>query len=105
MARPKGLPKTGGRVKGQPNKLTTQIKDMIRAALDEAGGVDYLVQQSEDNPVAFLSLVGKLVPIDASVQLNDKRSSAMTDDELERHILTASSLGATSKAKGKSVTH
>lgn len=53
----------GGRVKGTPNRTTTAIKDMIIAALDEAGGRDYLVAQSESNPTAFLSLVGKVLPL------------------------------------------
>lgn len=55
--------KTGGRKKGVPNKLTGQLKDMILTALDQAGGVKYLKKQSEDNPVAFMTLVGKVLPL------------------------------------------
>ncbi len=55
--------KTGGRVKGTLNKNTAAIKEMIEAALTEAGGVDYLVAQSEKNPVAFMGLVGKVLPM------------------------------------------
>ena len=55
--------KTGGRTKGTPNKLTGQVKEMILAALDEKGGVDYLVDQADKNPVAFLGLVGKVLPL------------------------------------------
>jgi hypothetical protein len=36
---------------------------MILAALDKAGGIDYLVAQSERNPAAFLTLVGKVLPL------------------------------------------
>lgn len=46
-----------------PNKITTALKDMILNALDEAGGIDYLVKQSNDNPTAFLTLVGKVLPL------------------------------------------
>lgn len=53
----------GGRKKGTPNKHTAAVKDMILSALDQAGGVDYLVQQSEENPTAFLTLVGKVLPL------------------------------------------
>lgn len=53
----------GGRKKGTPNKMTAALKDMILTALDNAGGVDYLVAQSRDNPTAFLSLVGKVLPM------------------------------------------
>ncbi len=59
----KGKPKTGGRAKGTTNKLTGQVKEMVLAALDQVGGVDYLVAQSEKNPAAFLTLVGKVLPL------------------------------------------
>lgn len=52
-----------GRVKGTPNKVTSQLKDMILKALDKAGGVDYLHAQSEENPAAFMTLVGKVLPL------------------------------------------
>lgn len=52
-----------GRPKGAPNKQTTAIKEMIIAALDKAGGVDYLEAQSRENPVAFMGLVGKVLPL------------------------------------------
>jgi hypothetical protein len=52
-----------GRPKGVPNKATAAIKDMIVQALDKAGGVDYLITQSEENPTAFLTLVGKVLPL------------------------------------------
>lgn len=55
--------KTGGRVKGTPNKATAQLKDMILQALDEAGGINYLLHQSRENPTAFMTLVGKVLPL------------------------------------------
>jgi len=58
-----GTVKTGGRKKGAPNKLSGQVKEMILAALDEEGGVTYLRQQARDNPTAFLTLVGKVLPL------------------------------------------
>lgn len=63
MARPKGLPKTGGRQKGVPNKINRDLKEMILGALDKAGGVDYLVRQAGDKPAAFLALVGRVLPM------------------------------------------
>lgn len=53
----------GGRQKGTPNKSTGDIKAMILAALDRAGGVDYLHRQAEQNPGPFLTLVGKVLPM------------------------------------------
>lgn len=51
-----------GRPKGVTNKVTANVKDCILQAFHKAGGVDYLVEQSQKNPVAFMSLVGKVVP-------------------------------------------
>ena len=58
----KGI-KTGGRRKGSINKVTAQLKDLILQALDESGGVEYLKQTAIDQPVAFLTLVGKVLPL------------------------------------------
>lgn len=55
-----------GRPKGSLNKTTAAIKDMITQALDKAGGVDYLLAQSNSNPTAFLGLVGKVLPLQVS---------------------------------------
>lgn len=52
-----------GRPKGRPNKATAAIKDMITQALDGAGGVTYLQRQADENPVAFMGLVGKVLPL------------------------------------------
>jgi hypothetical protein len=62
----KGQPKSGGRKKGTPNKLNAELKDMILGALnkaDTAGGEAYLIRQSQENPVAFMGLVGKVLPM------------------------------------------
>ena len=59
---PKGV-RYGGRSKGTPNKFTADVKQMILHALEKTGGVDYLVQQSKDNPGPFLALVGKVLPM------------------------------------------
>jgi hypothetical protein len=52
-----------GRPKGIPNKNTQALKDMILGALDKKGGVDYLMKQADENPTAFLTLVGKVLPL------------------------------------------
>lgn len=63
MAFEKGHKKVGGRAKGQPNKTTAAIKDMVMTALNNAGGVKYLERQAGENPTAFLTLVGKVIPL------------------------------------------
>ena len=36
---------------------------MVLAALDEAGGIKYLVEQARANPAVFLTLIGKILPL------------------------------------------
>lgn len=55
--------KTGGRQKGTPNKITGAVKDMVLTALDNAGGIKYLEAQAKANPTAFLTLIGKVIPL------------------------------------------
>lgn len=38
------------------------VKDMILEALERAGGVEYLTNQADQNPRAFLSLLTKVIP-------------------------------------------
>jgi hypothetical protein len=64
--------KTGGRTKGTPNKTTKALKEMILGALDQAGGESYLLQQAQENPNAFLTLVGKVLPTTLSGDPNNQ---------------------------------
>ena len=59
-----------GRVKGVPNKATKALKDMILGALDDAGGQNYLRKQSIENPTAFMTLIGKVLPTTINADLN-----------------------------------
>lgn len=59
--------KIGASRKGRPNKVTAEIKDMIRGALEQAGGQDYLARQAEENPAAFMGLIGKILPKDVNM--------------------------------------
>lgn len=56
-----------GRPKGSVNKTTALIKDAILKAAEKAGGkagmVGYLTAQANENPVAFMSLLGKVLPM------------------------------------------
>src|SRR6516162_11838442 len=87
MPAPKGFrpPNAGrGRELGSKNKLSGQVKDMILAALDQVGGVDYLVKRAQDQPVAFMALLGKVLPL--TVNMKPKPLEEMTDDELAAFI-------------------
>ena len=56
-----------GRPKGSKNKTTALLKDAILKAADQAGGPDgmagYLARQAEENPGPFMSLLGKVLPM------------------------------------------
>jgi hypothetical protein len=79
-------PKTGGRVKGTPNKFNGELKGMILGALDQAGGVDYLLQRANDprTQTAFMALVGKVLPM--TVQ-GPGEGGAHTFTLIERRII------------------
>lgn len=57
---------TGGSRKGIPNKVTGDVKAMVLAALEGAGGVAYLQRQAGENPAAFMTLLGKVLPLQVS---------------------------------------
>lgn len=77
-----------GRKKGVPNKLTGDIRQMILAALDDAGGREYLRQQATRNPAAFMSLLGKIVPrdvlLDATVEVAGSVAVYLPDNGRQR---------------------
>jgi hypothetical protein len=53
----------GGRPKGSLDKGNALIREMIVQALDGVGGVKYLQETARSHPAAFLSLVGKVMPV------------------------------------------
>jgi hypothetical protein len=67
--RPKGQGKTpgSGRKKGTTNGDVAKLREIILGALDQGGGQQWLVQQMTDNPSAFLSLIGRVLPKDVNV--------------------------------------
>jgi hypothetical protein len=60
-----------GRPKGSPNKVSALLKDAILMAADDAdeeGLVGYLRHQAIANPVAFMALLGKVLPLQLTGQ-------------------------------------
>lgn len=51
------------RTKGALGKQTIALKTMILNALDRVGGEEYLEKQARENPTAFLTLIGKTLPL------------------------------------------
>ena len=66
LGRPPGGPKFGGRAKGTTNKITATLKEAILLAGQAAhpdGMVGYLTKQAAEQPAAFMTLLGKVLPL------------------------------------------
>ena len=72
-----------GRPKGAQNKTTAAIKDMITQALDRSGGVEYLMEQAQSNPSAFLTLVGKVIPLQVNAEIEGNLKTTITKITLD----------------------
>jgi hypothetical protein len=81
-----GAPKTGGRERGTPNKLSADVRAMILAALDRVGGEDYLAEQATANPKAFMSLLGRLIPTQVTGKDDAPLFADLSTEELEQKI-------------------
>lgn len=69
VGRPKGSPKPpgSGRQRGVTNGDTAKLRELILGALDDVGGRKYLAAQALENPAAFMTLIGKVLPKDVNV--------------------------------------
>lgn len=64
-----------GRPKGSTNKLTRSVKEAIEAAFQGVGGAEYLMRQAEENPQAFMTLLGKIIPAQVQADLTNSDGS------------------------------
>lgn len=55
-----------GRKKGELNKLTRTIKEAIELSFEKVGGADYLARMADEQPVAYMTLLGKILPTQIS---------------------------------------
>jgi hypothetical protein len=87
---PKGT-RWGGRQKGTPNKLTVGVKDALRTAFTEAGGVEYLVRMAKEEPRVFCALLAKLLPSKGELPSGgvDAEVKALSDDALSARLALA----------------
>ena len=92
MAGKGGKREGAGRPKGSLNKTTALLKDAILMAAQRAGGggdegiTDYLVSQADENPVAFMSLLGKVLPM----QVTGEDGDAIKIETVVRRVVRAS---------------
>ena len=50
------------RPKGTPNKITRELREMVRDALEQEGGVELLRQWARDKPEVFSKLLVRCLP-------------------------------------------
>ena len=58
------------RTKGAIGNLNRDMKEILFLAFERAGGVDYLVKQSAEEPKAFMALLGRIVPTQVAVSIS-----------------------------------
>jgi hypothetical protein len=79
VKRPKGTPKTGGRVKGTRNRVTTALLDAIHNAFEEVGGQKYLVKVAQEDPKTFCQLLVRAMPVNANFRLGTQEGDPIRD--------------------------
>lgn len=72
-----------GRPRGSPNKLPATLKEMILKALNDAGGQKYLRIQAEKNPTAFMTLLGKILPLTVAGDRNNPITHTISQSDSE----------------------
>jgi hypothetical protein len=65
---------------------------MILAALAAKGGQKYLERQADENPTAFLTLVGKILPLQVNAKVKTELFE-LTDAELLAIVASTSGNG------------
>tara|TARA_R110002051_G_C8352968_1_gene440454 strand:- start:145 stop:492 length:348 start_codon:yes stop_codon:yes gene_type:complete len=83
--------KKRGRKKGSANKITKDMREILMNSFHKAGGVNYLVKQSVESPVAYLGLLGKIVPSQLAVSVSHSLDlgQAMKEATIRRESLTS----------------
>jgi hypothetical protein len=67
-----GSPKTGGRVKGTPNKVGVEVKAALERAFKDIGGHAALARWARNNQTEFYKLWTKLLPKDINATVDGK---------------------------------
>jgi hypothetical protein len=80
-----------GRPKGALDKGNATIRQMIVEALDGAGGVQYLQDTAKSHPAAFLSLIGKVMPIEIA---NPEGESFKTENKWQVELVSPNGVPA-----------
>jgi len=88
-----------GRPKGAINKLTASVKEAIEAAFHGVGGHEYLMRQAEENPQAFMTLLGKIIPAQVQAELTGRNGGPIETVSLDVGKLSTDVLAQIMSAK------
>ncbi len=72
-----------GRRKGSENKINQTVKEIFRAALDELGGVDFIIDvcKTQRGKIAFLMCLSRLLPTTEKVH-HDHDFTGLSEETL-----------------------
>lgn len=88
----KGRVKTGGRIKGSRNKLSTAFVEALVKEFEEFGAEALRLCRIE-RPVEFIKIVASIIP--KEFEITDNRLKDLSDDELDLFLnLAKQQLGA-----------
>ena len=81
----KGHKKLGGRAKGVVNNNVMIIRNHLLAALEELGGVEYLVKLGREEPRTFATLLARAMPTQVNASVNNSAvvTAELDDEELQ----------------------
>lgn len=97
----KGGPRAGaGRPKGVKNKVTRDIKEAVLQAFEEGGGKGWLMQQMIENPTAFMTLIGKIIPTQVQAEMTGKDGGPVQTITVNPSELSSATLTELMRAKG-----
>lgn len=73
-----------GRPKGASNKLTKTIREAVELSFIKVGGADYLVRMADEQPVAYMTLLGKVLP--QQIEANLRGGVTITTGEHDANL-------------------
>lgn len=76
-----GYKEGGGRPKGSPNKIGSQVREAILEAFKQAGGASYLHRLSQEHPQVFAVLLGKILPTE--IEHSGEVALSHADDDVK----------------------
>lgn len=78
-----------------PAKVPQSIKNMVEGALRDVGGQKWLARQAEENPVAFMGLLSRVLPLQLASSDNNGNpitlhliAAQIVSQELQRQLET-----------------